>query len=226
MSRRLFCEHETHQSWFLFRFFICNISGLNFSKFVQKYRSRSKSIVKLIFHSKNSIITWQFSNRIKMLKINNLKLAALTSISHWHLLPNVRRVAKIDNINNLTVLNLGFSTHILRINIQFDPKFWNKFLKTTDNQQSHNVRSANATTGHREFGKYGIVFSRSIWLASLKFASLFLFQQAEHFCNSIGILQQCSVPSKFPGFERIGNQQSSQNAQEDYAQLFSTLISR
>ncbi|XP_031623066.1 mediator of RNA polymerase II transcription subunit 21 [Contarinia nasturtii] len=50
--------------------------------------------------------------------------------------------------------------------------------------------------------------------------------QAEHFCNSIGILQQASVPSKFPGFERIGSQQSSQSAQEDYAQLFSTLISR
>lgn len=50
--------------------------------------------------------------------------------------------------------------------------------------------------------------------------------QAEHFCNSIGILQQCSAPSKFPGFERIGCQQASQNTQEDYAQLFSTLISR
>lgn len=50
--------------------------------------------------------------------------------------------------------------------------------------------------------------------------------QAEHFCNSIGILQQCSVPSKFPGFERIGAQQANQNSQEDYAQLFSTLISR
>lgn len=51
-------------------------------------------------------------------------------------------------------------------------------------------------------------------------------QQAEHFCNSIGILQQCSVPSKFPGFERIGAQQANENSQEDYAQLFSTLISR
>lgn len=51
-------------------------------------------------------------------------------------------------------------------------------------------------------------------------------QQAEHFCNSIGILQQCSVPSKFPGFERTGSQTPQQNQQEDYAQLFSTLISR
>ncbi|KAJ6638563.1 Mediator of RNA polymerase II transcription subunit 21 [Pseudolycoriella hygida] len=49
-------------------------------------------------------------------------------------------------------------------------------------------------------------------------------QQAEHFCNSIGVLQQFSVPSKFPGFDRTGS--PHQNQQEDYAQLFSTLISR
>ncbi|XP_052866792.1 mediator of RNA polymerase II transcription subunit 21 [Anopheles bellator] len=53
-------------------------------------------------------------------------------------------------------------------------------------------------------------------------------QQAEHFCNSIGILQQCSVPSKFAGFERTGSQTPQQQIQpqEDYPQLFSTLISR
>ncbi|XP_035777721.1 mediator of RNA polymerase II transcription subunit 21 [Anopheles aquasalis] len=53
-------------------------------------------------------------------------------------------------------------------------------------------------------------------------------QQAEHFCNSIGILQQCSVPSKFAGFERTGSQTPQQQVQpqEDYPQLFSTLISR
>ncbi|XP_044738946.1 mediator of RNA polymerase II transcription subunit 21 [Chrysoperla carnea] len=52
-------------------------------------------------------------------------------------------------------------------------------------------------------------------------------QQAEHFCNSIGILQQYSSPSKFPGFDRSGSQTpNQQNPQEDYAQLFSTLISR
>ncbi|CAH2241524.1 mediator of RNA polymerase II transcription subunit 21 [Pararge aegeria] len=52
-------------------------------------------------------------------------------------------------------------------------------------------------------------------------------QQAEYFCNSIGILQQFSIPSKFPGFERSGSQtpQQQQN-QEDYAMLFATLISR
>lgn len=51
-------------------------------------------------------------------------------------------------------------------------------------------------------------------------------QQAEHFCNSIGVLQQCSVPSKFPCFDRTGSQTPQQTQTEDYAQLFSTLISR
>ena len=51
-------------------------------------------------------------------------------------------------------------------------------------------------------------------------------QQAEHFCNSIGVLQQCSVPSKFPGFDRSGSQTPQRTQQEDYAQLFSQLISR
>ncbi|XP_013193289.1 mediator of RNA polymerase II transcription subunit 21 [Amyelois transitella] len=52
-------------------------------------------------------------------------------------------------------------------------------------------------------------------------------QQAEHFCNSIGILQQFSTPSKFHGLDRSGSQtpQQQQN-QEDYAMLFATLISR
>lgn len=56
---------------------------------------------------------------------------------------------------------------------------------------------------------------------------LHISQQAEHFCNSIGILQQFSTPSKFPGFDRSGSQtpQQQQN-QEDYAMLFATLISR
>lgn len=37
-----------------------------------------------------------------------------------------------------------------------------------------------------------------------------LFQQAEHFCNSVGILQQYSTPSKFPGFDRVGTPQPHQ----------------
>ncbi|KAK6620966.1 Mediator of RNA polymerase II transcription subunit 21 [Polyplax serrata] len=53
--------------------------------------------------------------------------------------------------------------------------------------------------------------------------------QAENFCNSIGILQQFAQPGKFSGFERSGSQtpqQNNQQAQEDYAQLFATLIAR
>lgn len=44
-----------------------------------------------------------------------------------------------------------------------------------------------------------------------------------------GVLQQASVPSKFTGFDRSGSQTPQQNnipPQEDYAQLFSTLITR
>ncbi|XP_077289791.1 mediator complex subunit 21 [Arctopsyche grandis] len=52
-------------------------------------------------------------------------------------------------------------------------------------------------------------------------------QQAEHFCNSIGILQQFSTPSKFPAFDRSGSQTpSQQQGQEDYALLFASLISK
>ncbi|XP_014248316.1 mediator of RNA polymerase II transcription subunit 21 [Cimex lectularius] len=50
-------------------------------------------------------------------------------------------------------------------------------------------------------------------------------QQAEYFCNSIGILQQHSTPSKFAGFDRSGSQ-TPQQQQDDYAQLFATLITR
>lgn len=35
-------------------------------------------------------------------------------------------------------------------------------------------------------------------------------QQAEYFCNSIGILQQYSTPSKFAGFDRSGSQTPQQ----------------
>ncbi|GAB1861647.1 Mediator of RNA polymerase II transcription subunit 21 [Camponotus japonicus] len=50
-------------------------------------------------------------------------------------------------------------------------------------------------------------------------------QQAEHFCNSVGILQQYSTPSKFLNFDRNGTPQSHQ-PQEDYAALFANLIAR
>ena len=69
------------------------------------------------------------------------------------------------------------------------------------------------------------------------------FQQAEHFCNSVGILQLSAIPSKFAGFDRpgtddrissgglkTGNSNSNPKVPppptEDYAQLFSTLIAR
>jgi len=50
-------------------------------------------------------------------------------------------------------------------------------------------------------------------------------QQAEQFCNSIGILQQFAQPSSFPTF---GNKtpQQQQQAQEDHTQLFAQLIAR
>ncbi|KAL7295234.1 hypothetical protein TKK_0011442 [Trichogramma kaykai] len=51
-------------------------------------------------------------------------------------------------------------------------------------------------------------------------------QQADYFCNSVGILQQYASPSKFPGFDRIGTPQQQNQSQEDYAALFATLITR
>ena len=52
-------------------------------------------------------------------------------------------------------------------------------------------------------------------------------QQAENFCNSIGILQQFAQPSFFPEFEKSSSRNISQNTQgEDYAQLFASLIAK
>jgi len=52
-------------------------------------------------------------------------------------------------------------------------------------------------------------------------------QQAEHFCNAIGVIQQTSFPSKFPNFDRTGCQTPNPTQpQEDYAQLFAQLIAR
>ncbi|BFZ18207.1 hypothetical protein BsWGS_21246 [Bradybaena similaris] len=50
--------------------------------------------------------------------------------------------------------------------------------------------------------------------------------QAEHFYNSIGILQQYAPSSPFPGFEKPGGKPPSPPAQEDYAALFAKLITR
>ncbi|KAL1454389.1 hypothetical protein WDU94_010655 [Cyamophila willieti] len=55
----------------------------------------------------------------------------------------------------------------------------------------------------------------------------FINQQADNFCNSVGILQQTAPPSKFSGFDRGGSQTPQQQPQqEDYSQLFATLICR
>lgn len=51
-------------------------------------------------------------------------------------------------------------------------------------------------------------------------------QQAEHFCNSIGILQQFAQPSKFANFGSGSQTPQQQQMQEDYVQLFTTLIAR
>lgn len=51
-------------------------------------------------------------------------------------------------------------------------------------------------------------------------------QLADHFCNSIGVLQQCSPPSKFDGFDKQPGKSPSEVPQEDYALTFAKLISR
>jgi mediator of RNA polymerase II transcription subunit 21 len=48
-------------------------------------------------------------------------------------------------------------------------------------------------------------------------------QQAEHFTNSLGILQQTAVPSQFPGF---GNKTPQQQQTEAHTILFAQLIAR
>lgn len=53
----------------------------------------------------------------------------------------------------------------------------------------------------------------------------FFSQQAENFCNSIGILQQFAQPASFPGFDR-NNSKSSPQTQEDYTQFFAAFIAR
>lgn len=50
-------------------------------------------------------------------------------------------------------------------------------------------------------------------------------QQAEHFCNSIGCLQEQSRPSKFPGFERIGTQSQNECEVDKYPEHFAQEIS-
>lgn len=42
------------------------------------------------------------------------------------------------------------------------------------------------------------------------FIVIIILQQADNFCNSIGILQQCALPSKFSNFDRNGSQTPQQ----------------
>jgi len=51
-----------------------------------------------------------------------------------------------------------------------------------------------------------------------------LNEQAEHFCNSIGILQQFASPSSISALNRPKPQEVQQD--EDYPKLFATLIAR
>ncbi|XP_028396652.1 mediator of RNA polymerase II transcription subunit 21-like isoform X2 [Dendronephthya gigantea] len=56
-----------------------------------------------------------------------------------------------------------------------------------------------------------------------------LNELANHFCNSIGILQQTAQPSPFPGFEKEDTdmkQDKVVNNQEGHGKLFATLIAR
>lgn len=65
---------------------------------------------------------------------------------------------------------------------------------------------------------------------SVRKNSLVLKEYLKRLHSLSGVLQQCSVPSKFAGFDRSGSQTPLQNnippPQEDYAQLFSTMITR
>ncbi|KAL4231137.1 Mediator of RNA polymerase II transcription subunit 21 [Mactra antiquata] len=52
-------------------------------------------------------------------------------------------------------------------------------------------------------------------------------QMGEHFCNSIGILQQYAPPSPFQGFDKQGGKSPvPPPPQEDYGAMFAKLIAR
>lgn len=50
-------------------------------------------------------------------------------------------------------------------------------------------------------------------------------QLADHFCNAVGILQQCAPPGQFVGFERSATKPPAVT-NEDHALLFAQLIAR
>nr|XP_032837317.1 mediator of RNA polymerase II transcription subunit 21 [Petromyzon marinus] len=54
---------------------------------------------------------------------------------------------------------------------------------------------------------------------------------ADHFCNAVGVLQQCAPPTFFPNTQSTAHKEvplasSSTSSQEEYSQLFATLIAR
>lgn len=51
-------------------------------------------------------------------------------------------------------------------------------------------------------------------------------QMGEHFCNSVGVLQQCAPSSQFPSFDKQGGKSPVTQQPEDYAVVFSKLIAR
>jgi len=51
-------------------------------------------------------------------------------------------------------------------------------------------------------------------------------QMAEHFCNSVGVLQQCAPPSTLQSFDKQGGKSPVSQPAEDYAVVFSKLIAR
>lgn len=51
-------------------------------------------------------------------------------------------------------------------------------------------------------------------------------QMAEHFCNSVGVLQQCAPSSSFQNLDKQGGKTPETQSSEDYAVVFSKLIAR
>ncbi|KAK2162876.1 hypothetical protein LSH36_90g06027 [Paralvinella palmiformis] len=50
-------------------------------------------------------------------------------------------------------------------------------------------------------------------------------QLADHFFNSVGVLQMCAPPGQFPGFEKTSTKPSP-TSNDDHALLFAQLIAR
>lgn len=94
-----------------------------------------------------------------------------------------------------------------------------RYIKTRYGRQTHSI------AGYCKPSKLSIKY---IYLGLyLRLQPCYFLQQAEHFCNAIGVIQQTSYPSKFSNFDRTGSQTPVQNPpQEDYAQLFAQLIAR